>query len=355
MASQAPPNGPGRGISQLYPTVSAIGMRSQAPSPSATARGIDQLHPSASSSNACASKAPSRAPSAAPTPFQHPSARPSHAATLRGPSQAPTMVPSHAATLRGQYQAPSSYTSHRPGQYITGSRMPSGATELRRDAASNSQAPRHATIMVQPPSNARTLLQRDSTTITPHPSTRPTSAPRDKSQMQQQTVLQRDKPQMQQQTLHQQDKPQMQSSSTAIKQATIVPIIGPAKKFENAPSVRSVLHSTNDIQMASRQSVINQLQGPEREAQEKWALGKLGELTTGCPQNFGWSRRGDGYICDGGSHYITDDLLAEGMGGMFAVKDKHDWQNRSEGPYYWAGRNEQGTNLFMKVASPEMK
>ncbi|KAF7877187.1 hypothetical protein EAF04_000872 [Stromatinia cepivora] len=359
MASQAP-NSPGRGVSQLYPTPLVLGRESQAPPADAPARGVSQLYPSTSASHEqtqrAASKAPSqsrqsRQPSVRPSqtpphqssirasqaPYNQATIKPSHAATLRGASQAPShqpsIRPSHAATLRGPSQAPLPHTSTRgASQYhTTSSRMPdgepsvsanNGATELRRDVS------RQPTIMLQSPSDHKTLLQRDTATITQRQSAQP-------------TLLQR-------------DPSKMPSSISTIREASKAPTINPSKKFENLPSVRSILHSPADMQMASRQSTINDMKGPEREAQEEWALGKLGKLDTGCPQNYGWSRRSDGYICDGGSHYITDLLLAEGMGGMFVVKDKHHWQDRSQGPYYWAGKNEQGKNLFMKVADPKM-
>ncbi|ESZ90705.1 hypothetical protein SBOR_8899 [Sclerotinia borealis F-4128] len=367
MASQVPPDGPGRGISQLYPTAPVSSMKSQAPPADAPARGVSQLYPSGNPSQVQILGAPSKVPSAAPrqshhpsvrpfhaatlrapsqSPPHHPSTRPSHAATLRAPTQSPShhpsITPSHAAALRIASQAPHSYTSARGiSQYTTAvskksGREPSaipimsmstnvGATELKRDASINYY--RQPTIILQSPSDQNTQYQRDTVTFIPRQSAQP-------------TLLQRD---------HSKIPPAI----SAIMEARITPIIGPSKKFENLPSARSILHSKIDIQMASRQSTINELQGAERAAQDEWALGKLGKLNTGCPQNYGWSRRGDGYLCDGGSHYITDKLLCEGMGGLFVVKDKNDWQNRSEGVYYWAGKNEQGKNLFKKIKSPE--
>ncbi|CAD6446053.1 c3f628d4-6d40-4b7a-865d-7474f3e26164-CDS [Sclerotinia trifoliorum] len=357
MASQPPPNGPGRGVSQLYPTPPVLGRGSQAPPADTPAPGVSQLYPSIGASHAQTLKAPSKAPSvsassqsrqpsvrpsqvhpqlasirASQAPSHQPSVKPSHAATLRGPSQAPSRQPSikppYAATLRGPSQAPVPQTSTRvASQYhTTSSRMPNGepsmmanscATELKRDV------PQLPTIMLQAPSDHKTLSQRDTTIIT------------------QSTLLQR-------------DAYKMPSSTPTTKEASKAPTITPSKKFQNLPSVRSILHSPTDIQMASRQSTINKMKGAERKAQDNWALGKLGKLDTGCPQNYGWSRRSDGYICDGGSHYITDLLLVEGMGGMFVVKDKNHWQDRSQGPYYWAGKNDQGKNLFMKVTDHKM-
>ncbi|TGO52338.1 hypothetical protein BCON_0143g00200 [Botryotinia convoluta] len=343
MASEAPPTGPGRGVSQLYPTASVVGRESQAPSAYASARSVSQLHSPTSRSLSQAPKALSKAPSStgqnqshrppvkpsqAPTitgptqtTYTQPTIRPSHAATLRGASQAPSHQPSmrplHAATLRGLSQAPSSYTPSRgtinytatsPQTLGRGTSLKplDGTTELQRDVS------RQPTIMLQSPSNRQTFLQRD--------------------------------PSISQPTLLNRDQSQMSSSMSTIKEVSI----SPSKKLENISSIRSILHTPTDIQMASRQPTINNMKGAEREEQESWALGKLGKLNTGCPQDYGWSRRSDGYICDGGSHYITDLLLAEGMGGMFVVKNKHEWQDRSQGPYYWVGKNAEGKNLFSK-------
>ncbi|QSZ32411.1 hypothetical protein DSL72_001985 [Monilinia vaccinii-corymbosi] len=352
MASQAPPSGPGRGISQLYPTASIHGMQSQASPAETPVHGASQLHAPSSSPR-------SPAPSAAPSPPHHPSIRPSKVATLRGPSYVPfarppeaphhppTIKPSHAATLRAPSQAPSPRLSIRPSNAAAlrgASQAPLSHTSSHspiQHATVNQQAQHQPRIVLSPPSDTRTLLKRDNDTVNQRPSAH-------------QTLLQRDQPPKTDPTSLQRDHSKIPSAAPAIRGASVAPITGPSKKFENAPSVRSILHSMHDIKMASRQATITQLHGPERQAQEEWALGKLGKLTTGCPQNYAWSRRGDGYICDGGSHYITDLLLTEGMGGLYVVKDKHDWENRTEGPYYWAGRNEQGKNLFMKVASPEM-
>ncbi|TEY47306.1 hypothetical protein BOTCAL_0308g00140 [Botryotinia calthae] len=343
MASEAPPAFPGRGVSQLYPAASVAGRESHTPSTRASTRGVSQIHPSTSRSPTQSSKALSNSPSSTGQNHSHhpsvkssqtptitgpsqttntqPTLRPSQAATLRGasqnPSHQPSIRPSHAATLRGPSQGPSSYTPSRgiikytatfPDTLGRGSCLKpfDGATELQRDIS------RQPTIILQSPSNRQTFLQRD--------------------------------PSVSQPTLLNRDQSRMASSMSTIKEVSITP----SKQFENMPSVRSILNTPIDIKIASRQPTINNMKGAERAEQESWALGKLGKLDTGCPQNYGWSRRSDGYICDGGSHYITDLLLAEGMGGMFVVKNKHEWQDRSQGPYYWVGKNAEGKNLFSK-------
>jgi hypothetical protein len=39
-----------------------------------------------------------------------------------------------------------------------------------------------------------------------------------------------------------------------------------------------------------------------------------------------------GYRCNGKGHAMTDEILAEGRGGLFGLPT-HDW-NKREGPYY---------------------
>ncbi|EDN99891.1 predicted protein [Sclerotinia sclerotiorum 1980 UF-70] len=273
MSSQPPPNGPGRGVSQLYPTPPVLGMVSQAPPADTPAHDVSQLYASTSTSHAQTLKTPSKAPSATASsqsrqlavrasqvqpqqasvrvsqapynqatarashaatlrgaskaPSHQPSVKPSHAATLRGPSQAPphqpSIKPSHAAALRGPSQAPLPQTSTRvASQYhTTSSRMPNGqasisanngATELRHDV---SQLP---TIMLQAPFDHKTLIQRDTTLIA------------------QPTLLQR-------------DASKMPFSTPTIKEASKAPTITPSQKFQNLSSVRSILHLPVDIQM----------------------------------------------------------------------------------------------------------
>ncbi|RAL61898.1 hypothetical protein DID88_002961 [Monilinia fructigena] len=189
----------------------------------------------------------SKAPPVAPSPSHNPSVGSPQAVTIRSPlnqtsarlSEAPyhqpTVRPSHAAAFRGQSQVPPAYVSSRsPSQYATASsqmprREPSrrtntGATELRRDATAKRQSLLPPTIAPSPPTDARTLLQRDNNTASQRASANHTFLQRDQSKMHQ-TLLQR-------------DRSKMPPVMTAIKEVSVAPIIGPSKKFENAPSVR---------------------------------------------------------------------------------------------------------------------
>jgi hypothetical protein len=71
--------------------------------------------------------------------------------------------------------------------------------------------------------------------------------------------------------------------------------------------------------MAARQTKINALSPDERAKQEEWAQRQLTMNTGQCVAGSGWYRYRDerGYRCDGGVHYVSDELLAEGKGGYF--------------------------------------
>jgi hypothetical protein len=77
--------------------------------------------------------------------------------------------------------------------------------------------------------------------------------------------------------------------------------------------------------------MIENLDSKEREDQEKWAQ-ELIKRSGACPEGFEWNRKPGGYQCGGGAHGVTDELLAEGLGGLWALENK-DW-NSKEGPYY---------------------
>ncbi|KAI9048007.1 hypothetical protein LZ554_007805 [Drepanopeziza brunnea f. sp. 'monogermtubi'] len=84
------------------------------------------------------------------------------------------------------------------------------------------------------------------------------------------------------------------------------------------PRIKSVLVSAADRKMASLQTKIATLSPPERKAQETWAQSVIAQ-TSQCPQDFGWERRDDhaGYQCAGRNHFASDELVAEGKGGVY--------------------------------------
>jgi len=97
------------------------------------------------------------------------------------------------------------------------------------------------------------------------------------------------------------------------------------------PTAKSILQTPNDIKMASRQTRIETLPPRDRKEQEEWAQNMIKRAGV-CPENFAWKRQPGGYQCEGGGHGITDELLAEGKGGIMAHRTRK-WEV-SEGPYY---------------------
>ncbi|KAN0095467.1 hypothetical protein V8E51_016178 [Hyaloscypha variabilis] len=108
--------------------------------------------------------------------------------------------------------------------------------------------------------------------------------------------------------------------------------------ISNPPaSAASVLRTPEDQRMASRQTRITTMVPAERSRQEQWAQTILRTVPHSCPQGHEWKRIKDppGYHCKMGGHCITDELLAQGRGGICIVpgiKIKKMWP--LWGPYY---------------------
>jgi len=81
----------------------------------------------------------------------------------------------------------------------------------------------------------------------------------------------------------------------------------------------------------------------ERQEQEQWAQEQLKENAGSCAAGFDWQRSDgvwpgyNGYQCKGTNHFVTDELLARGLGQCYiSIRDRDntgpniiDW----EGPY----------------------
>jgi hypothetical protein len=94
----------------------------------------------------------------------------------------------------------------------------------------------------------------------------------------------------------------------------------------------SIFTSPADIKMASRQTHIETMAPAERQRQEQWAQTMI-TRTSSCPQEFAWMRVDGGYVCAGGHHHISDELLAEGQGGLFLLPNRLSLTG-CFGPYY---------------------
>jgi hypothetical protein len=85
-----------------------------------------------------------------------------------------------------------------------------------------------------------------------------------------------------------------------------------------AAAAPSVLHSTHDQEMASRQIHIDNLLPVERQKQEAWVQIQIQQMGGPCAAGYDWYRVQGGYRCNGGRHMVTDELLAEGKGGCYS-------------------------------------
>ena len=80
----------------------------------------------------------------------------------------------------------------------------------------------------------------------------------------------------------------------------------------------SLLRSSHDVKMTSRQTRIESLPPSERAAQEIWAHEQLKHFDGTCAAGYDWYRVKGGYRCEGGRHFVSDELLAEGKGGCYS-------------------------------------
>jgi hypothetical protein len=103
-------------------------------------------------------------------------------------------------------------------------------------------------------------------------------------------------------------------------------------RFMAPPTARSILVTPEGISMAARQTQYKSLAPSEQARQELWAQSKV-KITGSCPEGFDWERIDDAYHCHGGHHLISDELLAEGKGGVYLLLDSRYTHDRL-GPYY---------------------
>lgn len=85
--------------------------------------------------------------------------------------------------------------------------------------------------------------------------------------------------------------------------------------------------SQYDVEMAQKQTRIETLTAQERQQQEEWAQNQLNDNASAgaCVMGFAWYRQDvkvngkmtGGYRCHGGSHFVSDVLLAAGQGGYY--------------------------------------
>ncbi|KAL3426812.1 hypothetical protein PVAG01_00321 [Phlyctema vagabunda] len=109
-------------------------------------------------------------------------------------------------------------------------------------------------------------------------------------------------------------------------QATAMPS---ASTFRDTTrGIQAGYQTDSDRRFARQQLEIGSLRGGALERQHAWARARIGEMDV-CPMGFEWARVeripflprvGDvelgGYRCDGGGHWMSDDLLAAGCPGF---------------------------------------
>jgi hypothetical protein len=86
------------------------------------------------------------------------------------------------------------------------------------------------------------------------------------------------------------------------------------------------------------------MQPAQKKEQNNWAqrmIRKARIKTSACPSNYKWQRieAPPGYQCEKGGHLVSDELIAEGKGGIFVVPGGKKDRRKTDilwGPYYQA-------------------
>lgn len=108
---------------------------------------------------------------------------------------------------------------------------------------------------------------------------------------------------------------------------------------KNQLPTKSYFTTERDLEMAFQQTRYTTLTPAEQVTQEKWAQDKLRSIKL-CPGGFCWQRIEGGYNCSTGVHYIRDDLLAEGRGGLMTIGYIDHENHRWVGPFYEESRSD---------------
>ncbi|KAA8563753.1 hypothetical protein MFRU_024g00580 [Monilinia fructicola] len=199
-----------------------------------------------------------------------------NSATIYNPVDVRTQAPQHNDSSNrsssSRHMAPS---SSRPSS----SNVPNTYTTLERDNQSSIR-----------PSSSRHLqqhstLQRDGQGFSPH---RHTSA-------NQNTLLYRD-----------------QQSFSSLRQPSLIR----ASATSAPPDARSRFKTQHDVDMASKQVRYQEMNHEEKKKQDQWVSDFI-KYAGPCPAGFSWERVREGYVCNGGNHFCTDEVLAEGKGGFY--------------------------------------
>lgn len=114
------------------------------------------------------------------------------------------------------------------------------------------------------------------------------------------------------------------------------------------PDAKSKFKSQHDVKMASQQVRYHEMNYEEKKKQDEWVSNFI-VYAGPCPAGFSWERVKYGYVCNGGNHLCTDDLLAEGKGGFYMGTLDAGWW----GPIYDSGnhlRLQYAKNIVLEYA-----
>ncbi|KAH6664950.1 hypothetical protein B0J14DRAFT_607026 [Halenospora varia] len=147
------------------------------------------------------------------------------------------------------------------------------------------------------------------------------------------------------------------SSGSQYTPDSMLPPVPPSdstyKLSASTTKAKSFLTTRHDQHMASRQTKIKSMREDERKEQEKWAQSYMARIGI-CPEGFDWKAVdifGRGYRCDGGHHIMTNDIIAEGQGGVYLWVDPEDSPEDIYGPYY----PDEDSPGWVKYCGPEPK
>lgn len=197
-------------------------------------------------------------------------------ATVYNPPDTRTKAPEDRPSSSSSSQ-PTALASSGPSLSLA---IPNQYTKLERDNHSSSRASSSR------PSQQHTTLQRDGQS---------SSSRGHASVPQVYTLLNRD-----------------QQSSSSSRQPTVMR----AAATTAPPDVQSRFKSQHDVEMASKQMRYQEMNREEKKKQDEWVHNFI-QYAGPCPAGFSWERVKYGYVCNGGNHLCTDDLLAEGKGGFY--------------------------------------
>ncbi|KAB8291721.1 hypothetical protein EYC80_006518 [Monilinia laxa] len=105
---------------------------------------------------------------------------------------------------------------------------------------------------------------------------------------------------------------QDQQSSSSSRQPTMIR----ASATSAPPDARSRFKTQHDVDMASKQVRYQEMNHEEKKKQDQWVSDFI-KYAGPCPAGFSWERVIEGYVCNGGNHFCTDEVLAEGKGGFY--------------------------------------